>query len=339
MNEISITKSNYIPLSFLTGKDAYSLYNKGWGYSFVFSLQEIRDIYLAIRKYKYVNLSQFTNEYVILNVPHVGVPWSRRRVLENLNALVNFKLLTARYEPTNMGDLFEESQFGNPINNNDCEIFKNIFFSYYRFIDFSSLYLPINSNCFDIKELLTDNSSALFSFGSGKKYTDSFFRIIKDDPDIYYIPDYNKDNEKNSGCKMFWDVFISWGVQLKIIEKFNSSIFNCKLSNGKTFSCSYFLSSDDIVMPPLVDYVRNNYPNRRDIDLSLLIFSLCTTFRKSLAFTKNYIIEEYMQNKNYISLVRTSEIFIKQGNFIDNNGAVIYPKYKDSFISHLILRL
>ena len=339
MEEISITESNRIPLSFLTGMEAYSLYNKRWGYSFVYSLQEIRDIYLALQKYKYVNLSQFTDEYVTINVPHVGVAWNKRRVLEVLNALVNFGLLTPQYKLTNTMQIFEDNQFGRPLNDNEKKIFKDIFFSYLRFRDFSSLYLPINNiNNLNTREALLNDSISIFSFGCEKKYTDSFFRNIKDNPDIYYIPEFNKDNEKNSGCKMFWDVFISWGVQLKLIEKFNSSIFNYKLSNGKTFSCSYFLSSDNLRMPSLIDFIKNNYPDRKNIDLSLLIFALCTIFRKSLASTKDYIIEEYKHNKEYISLVRTSEVFIKSGKFVENNS-VIYPKYKDSFISHLIIRL
>lgn len=338
MDEISIIQSNHIPLSFLTGKDAYSLYNKGWGYSFVYSLQEVRDIYLAIQKYKYINLGQFTDEYVIPHIPNVGVAWNKRRVLEILNALVNFGLLTPQYELTNTVHLFEDYQIGKPIDDYDNKIFRRIFFSYHRFRDFSSLYLPIDNNYSNIEEVLLNNSMPLFSFGSERKYTDSFFKTFKDNPDIYYIPEYNKDNEKNSGCKMFWDVFISWGVQLKVMEKFNSSIFNYKLSNGKTFSCSYFLSSDNLLMPSLIDFIKNNYPERKNIDLSLLIFTLCTIFRKSLSSTKDYIIEEYKRNKEYISLVRTSEVFIKSGKFAENS-TVIYPKYKDSFISHLIIRL
>ena len=50
--------------------------------------------------------------------------------------------------------------------------------------------------------------------------------------------------------------FHFWGVQLKVMEKFNSSIFNYKLSNGKTFSCSYFLSSDNLLMPSLIDFYK-----------------------------------------------------------------------------------
>jgi len=91
-------------------------------------------------------------------------------------------------------------------------------------------------------------------------------------------------------------------------------------------------------MPSLIDFIKNNYPERKNIDLSLLIFTLCTIFRKSLSSTKDYIIEEYKRNKEYISLVRTSEVFIKSGKFAENS-TVIYPKYKDSFISHLIIRL
>ncbi len=338
MEEISIIQSNHIPLSFLTGKDAYSLYNKGWGYSFVYSLQEIRDIYLAIQNYKFIHLGQFTDEYVTPNIPNVGVAWNKRRVLEILNALVNFGLLTPQYELTNKELLFENNQIGKPVNDNDNKIFRRIFFSYHRFRDFSSLYLPENNNFSNLEDVLLDNSIPLFSFGSERKYTDSFFFTFKNNPDIYYIPEYNKDNEKNSGCKMFWDVFISWGVQLKVVERFNSSIFNYKLSNGKTFSFSYFLSSHSILMPSLIDFIKKNYPERKNIDLSLLIFTLCTKFRKSLSCTKDYIIEEYKQNKEYISLVRTSEVFIKSGKFAENN-AVIYPKYKDSFISHLIIRI
>ena len=128
MDEISIIQSNHIPLSFLTGKDAYSLYNKGWGYSFVYSLEEVRDIYLAIQKYKYINLSQFTDEYVTPHIPNVGVAWNKRRVLEILNALVNFGLLTPQYELRSTVQIFEDSQIGKPINDNDNKIFRRVFF-------------------------------------------------------------------------------------------------------------------------------------------------------------------------------------------------------------------
>lgn len=179
MDEISIIQSNHIPLSFLTGKDAYSLYNKGWGYSFVYSLQEVRDIYLAIQKYKYINLGQFTDEYVIPHIPNVGVAWNKRRVLEILNALVNFGLLTPQYELTNTVHLFEDYQIGKPIDDNDNKIFRRIFFSYHRFRDFSSLYLPIDNNYSNIEEVLLNNSMPLFSFGSERKYTDSFLKRSK----------------------------------------------------------------------------------------------------------------------------------------------------------------
>lgn len=52
---------------------------------------------------------------------------------------------------------------------------------------------------------------------------------------------------------------------------------------------------------------------------------------------KEFIINEYKANTEQISLVRTSEVFIKEREF-SKKEKVFYPKYKDSYISHIILR-
>jgi hypothetical protein len=109
-----------------------------------------------------------------------------------------------------------------------------------------------------------------------------------------------------------------------------------KLSNNKSFVCSYVLSKDGITTS-LLQFLKINYPNMRSIDLSQLTFQLCTNYRVSCNDAKEFIINEYKANTEQISLVRTSEVFIKEREF-SQKEKVFYPKYKDSYISHIILR-
>jgi DNA-binding CsgD family transcriptional regulator len=87
----------------------------------------------------------------------------------------------------------------------------------------------------------------------------------------------------------------------------------------------------------LLQYVKETYPDKRSIDLSQLAFRLCVDYRVSCNNAKEFIINEYKAKTDSISLVRTSEIFIKEKEF-SKKEKVFYPKYKDSYISHIILR-
>jgi hypothetical protein len=338
-----IKKSKRVELPFMTNREALQRYKKGWGYSFVYSLVEVRDIYLTLKRHGITSISQFTDNYVINKVPYIKKQWNKRRVLEVLNALINFDMIDSDYHALNKDD-FYNSSIGEPLSTNDKAIFREIFFTYFRFKELLLLY--INPDLLSVRDKnnlqniteqdIISNSSMLFNFIEEGNYVDSFFKQLEDNPIIYTIPELNDDGDKNGGVKRFWDVFMKWGDDLGIMEKFNMNSIGCKLSNNKSFVCSYILSNRGITTS-LPQYIENKFSDKRTIDLSQLIFELCIDFRVSCDDAKNYIIEEYKKNAELISLVRTSEVFIKRTD-IKEGEKIFYPKYKDSYISNIILR-
>jgi hypothetical protein len=339
-----ISKSKRIDLSFMTNKEASEKYGKGWGYSFVYSLVEIRDIFLTLRKYGITTISEFTNNYVKNKIPHTKPKskWTKRRVLEVLNSLVNFGLIDNQYHILKE-NYFSDSIIGEPLSPSDKAIFREIYFTYFRFRELLLLYVNpdilVTANAYEIhkatEQYLVNNSNVLFSFTESGRFIDSFFTDLKDNPVIYTIPKFN-DEDKNSGAMRFWDVFMKWGDDLGVLEKFNMVSMRIKLLKDKSFVCSYILSEKRITTP-LLSYIDKKFPNKRSIDLSLLSFNLCIDFRVSCNDAKDYIIEEYKKNIEQMSLVRTSEVFIKEKDFLAKEK-VFYPQYKDSYISNIILR-
>jgi hypothetical protein len=340
-----ISKSKRINLPFMTNKEASEEYGKGWGYSFVYSLTEIRDVFLMVKQHGVKSLSHFTEHHIINNkIPYSKTKWEKRRVLEVLNALVNFGLIDKDYNVLR-SDCFSDSSAGTPyLTSAEKSILKKIYLDYFRFKELFLLYInPIlllstKKEIQNITEYnLVHNSNVLYSFTEGGKYVDSFFTQLEDNPLIYTIPELNKDKDKNGGVKRFWDVFIAWGENLGFLEKFNMLSLGCKLSNNKSFACSYILSEEGITTS-LLQYVKDMYPHKRSIDLSQLVFNLCIDYRVSCEEAKNYILNEYKVNTEQISLVRTSEVFIKEREF-SQKEKVFYPKYKDSYISNIIIRI
>jgi hypothetical protein len=337
-----IKKSKRIDLPFMTNKEAREKYEKGWGYSYVYSLSEIKDIYLTLKKYGIKSISHFTDNYITDKVPYAKKKWNKRRVLEVLNSLINFDLIDKEcHFNTNY---FSESAIGEPLSPQDKYVFRNIYFSYFRFKELFLLYinpeLLLSKDKNQIQKLteqdLTNNSNVLYSFINKKSYVDSFFTQLEDNPVIYTIPELNDDGDKNGGVKRFWDVFIKWGDDLGVLEKFNMNSMGYKLLNNKSFVCSYILS-DIGINTSLLPYIEHKFPTNRSIDLSQLVFNLCIDYRVSCEDAKKFIIEEYKNNSEILSFVRTSEVFIKEKEFSEKEK-IFYPKYKDSYISNIILR-
>jgi hypothetical protein len=337
-----ITKSKRIEIPFMTNREAFKEYEKGWGYSFVYSLTELRDIFLTVKQYGVNSLSHFRENYVVDKIPYSKTEWKERRVLEILNALVNFGLIDKEYhvlKPT----YFLESSVGTPLTLEEKNIFKEIYLNYFRFKELFLLYINpelLFSGKQEIENIteynLTHNSDVLYSFMEEGSYVDSFFTQLENNPVIYTIPEQNKDGDKNGGVKRFWDVFMTWGENLGFLEKFNMTSVGCKLSSNKSFVCSYILSEEGITTS-LPQYIKEIYPDKRSIDLSQLVFNLCIDYRVSCNTAKEYVINEYKSNTEQISLIRTSEVFIKEKEF-SQKEKIFYPKYKDSYISHIILR-
>lgn len=309
---------------------------KGWQFSYVYSFEEMRDMYILLSMYPYKSLSKFSQEYLVNYIKTNSREHLERKALEVLNALVNF----GWYSRDDKGgfklmnpNLFEPSSLGKTIVKDELKPFQDVFTTYPFFLDFIKLYAK-DGDCSNIM----DCPYVVFSFGSNKRYTDSFFYSLKSGSDVYYLPEINEIGQKNSGRIRFWDVFVSWAISLGVMEKLNSSIFDYTLATGNTFSCSYFLSSELVLLPDIATYLKERYPSNRMIDLKKIVMDLCFEYRKSLPEVKEHIVREYKKHSESFNLVRTSEIFINKSDK-RNDEYVPYPKYKGSYISHIIINV
>lgn len=337
---IDISQSRIDYIHFLSNQEAKSLFGKGWSYSFVYSLIELRDIFIAVRINSLSHgIPVFTENSIINKIPYAKSPWDSRRVLEAVNALKNFGLIDILTNKCN-DDVFEHSLPGCPLSEKDKAVFRDIFFKYFRFVELSSLFVDpmldkykrvsLNEDC------IINNSAPLYSFISKQGYVDSFFAKLDNNPNLFQIPDFNECGDNNSGLKRFWDVFISWGQQLGVIERFNMKNSGLKLSNEKTFSCSYFISNNADKIS-VFEFIKDRYIGETFIDIADLILNLCLIYRLTVEVAQDKVLSFYAENIDNVSLIRTSEIFIKERDF-SKNDKILYPKYKDSFVSHLKLR-
>ena len=180
----------------------------------------------------------------------------------------------------------------------------------------------------DIDEsAMINNSRTLFSFARQGRFNDSFLFELRDNVPIYYIS--NEGFESNGGILRFWDVFIKWGQELQVIEKFNLKNIDYQLSvGGKSLVCIYF--KRDIAAFNLIDYLLLNYKSNY-INVPKLVFKISIEFRYSIESIKRMIITESRKNSHKLSLQRTSEIFIR------NTEINLVPVVDNFYISHILL--
>ena len=337
MRVIDISHSKQLYLTFKSTKDFKEEENKGWSFSNVYSFEELRDMYILLQnKNNICSVKRFTKDEVIPKVKPRGKEWTSRRVREILNAMVNFRWFTRDskgtfYHIATVSPLFFQESFGEELKEEEYSVFKRTFLTYERFREYLSLYTE--NDFYNIDR----SSSPVFSFSSGKKYTNTFFKTLSDNADLLCVDTNNTEGEKNSAFLTFWDVFISWALRLKMLEKFNSLMFDVKLSTGKSFACSYFISSSSKQIPDIFTILNGSFAGKKTIDVNDLILHICLKYRKPVEDVKKYIIAQYVINKKYMSPIRTSEIFVNRSEKRDDTF-VSFPKYKDSYISHLILQ-
>ena len=340
---IYITKSTSKALHFLSNDEAKAIMQKGWTLSFVYSLIELRDIYLVIKKngHNGVTYKDFSNKYLRGKIPYYKKEWDEkgRRYLEIRNALINFGLLNAKTLEC-IGDYFEADTIpGSPLTSHDAIIFKQIYFRYFRFQEMTSLFinpeLETSQRLQVTEEQIVNQSVPIFTFISQKGYTDTFFYKLEQNPKLYILQALKDDSRYIDGLKRFWDVFISWGTQLHLIEKFNMKSIGCVIGNNKTFTCNYFIKDKQGVN--IEEFIINKYNNKKLLDIAELVFELCYTYRISIATAQQRIIQYHIENPDRTSLLRTSEIFIKKAE-LSSTDKILYPKYKDSYVSHIKLR-
>lgn len=338
--KVDISKATIQYLNLFSDNEAKQVLGKGWTLSFVYSFQEIRDVYLAFCRYgQFGTVADFSNKYVRGVIPFTKSPWDEkgRRVLEIKNALINFGLIDKKTLKCNKG-VFEEVEPGAPLSDDDRMVFRDIFFRYFRFMEYASFFLNPNMSSGE-KRSITEyrvlaDSRVLFYYGFEGSRVDTFFYTLNH-PDILFRFPVAENGKVKGGFLRFWDVFLSWAANLDLIERLNMKRQGFLLSDGKAFNACYFINTYcKINVQEVLD---TKFKRQLLIDISMLVMEVCLCFRCSISDAQQAIINFYLEHPETISLIRTSEIFIKETE-LNSNDRILFPKYKGSFISHIKIR-
>lgn len=328
---IDLSKSRQYKLSFFDEEQAKqnSSVGKGWSYSYVYHLIELKNVFIALKIIPYQNLANFSKLSIETGLPFVNTPWGSRRILEQLNALKNFGLITQDYKIE--FDFFSEQNYVKDLTESDLNVFKKIYHEYFRFKEIHSWLLsPIQQDHISFigqvtEENLQKNSNPIFPLHLEKRFNDTFLFSLSDNTDVFRIPNNNGD------LMRFWDVYVKWGLELKLLEKFNMKNLDYELMNSlKSFACVYYINPEKPNIN-LLDFIKSEYKGN-NIHIPKLILKIALRYRFRINDIKKLIIEQALADSNAFSLQRSSEIFIRDTeiNFV--------PQYKDSYISHLHLQ-
>ena len=338
--EIDISKARVKCLNLISDAEAKLVLGKGWTLPFVYSFQEIRDVYLAFSKYGQTGtVAEFSNKYIKGIVPAVRSKWDDkgRRVLEIKNALINFSIIDQQTLRCKEG-VFEDVEPGAPLSDADILVFREIFFNYFRFQEYASLFVAPDMSTTEKLTLtecqLFENSKIIYYYGSTGARIDTFFYTLDYPIIVYKFPTDDQGVVKGSFMR-FWDTFLSWSSQLGLVERINMKRQGYMLADGKSFSAGYFINPN--VKIDVEEVLLNRFKRQLLIDISALVMEICFRFRSSIVKAQQAVIDYYVANSDNVSLIRTSEIFIKETE-LNRNDRILYPKYKGSFVSHIKLR-
>ena len=334
ISTIDTTHSVRIQLPSFNEDDAKNIKQKGWSFSYVYNFSEIKDVYLVLREHSFTNLNDFTKYCFDIKLPTVKTKWNSRRILEHLNALKNFEIIDNNYNIKQI--VFDHSEIGQNVSEEDIIVFRNIYFNYFRFKEIFLWFIDPQKkdrenyiNQLKENEIVLD-SKPLFYFSEKSRFTDTFSFELKDNAQLFFI-----DIDSGEDLMRFWDVFVKWGQVLGVLEKFNLKNLGIKTIKGNGIGCVYILKN----MEPgfnLLSYIKEKYTGTY-IYLPTLVLDMATTFRQSVENIQKIIIDQYKLYKESFSFERTSEIFVKKSD-IKSGDKIFFPKYNDAYVSHLIVR-
>ena len=120
----SAKKNNFVPLP--------EMEEKGWSYSSVYFLEDIRDVYILYKACVYRTIEDIYDKIKEADtVNGKQRKWTKRQVLEIVNALRNFGLLSL--DGKTLKNVLFETEIGQPLSEKDKEIFVDIYLNYFRF--------------------------------------------------------------------------------------------------------------------------------------------------------------------------------------------------------------
>lgn len=319
-----------IPLPILTDKEAEQSFVQ-WSYVNIYSLQDLRDIYLISNMVEEKTVKEITKK--VNELIHSKTKWEERKVLEYLNALVKFGFLDAGYVANR--SFFIESNINQELKVEDVAILKNVFFNYFRFKELSSWFISPTEETHSLFGGFTSTdylslSKPLYFCSERNRFTDTFFQDINNIDRKYII--------ESDILMRFWDVYLKWGTTLNILDKFNiSKIGEKTIFENKEVSVAYFIKSFEKF--DLIEFIQQNF-NSRHIWIPELIHKIVRKYRYAVNDIKSFIVSEVLSNPK-LTFERTSEIFLIKGKTSKKNiesATYLFPKVNNSYISHIILR-
>lgn len=328
---INLSKSPTKELFYLSQDEYRAKFEKGWSFSFAYSLTELRNIYLFLEIYGFKNLADFTKICIQNNLFYERTPWQDRRILEQINALKNFQLITDD-EKSIRRSLFSSSP-EDPLSEDDLKVFKDIYFSYHRFREIHSwLVNPEGYNAELVEnicqEAVLDKSCAIFPIRGSDRCVESFIFSLQDNATVYRIA--KREKKDFDGMRRFWDVFVKWGTSLGLAATYNLGDFNYKLSsNFKPPSLFYFprpIADDFDLLKYLLEKTRLRY-----VYIPNLVLTLASEMRFSVDDVKRLIIDTTQKYPQSMSLQKTSEILMRKTEL------GFTPKSNGFLFSHILL--
>lgn len=295
---------------------------KKWSYFNVYYLEDLRNIYWLYDKYDVTSIPCLYKLCTQLGLKSAsGKAWSQRNLLELVNALKNFHLISLTDNKVDKPGLFHVVKFEEKINSYEKSIFEDLYFSYFRFKEFHRLF--VNDTNIVKCECIGRKSQAIISFSGSGKYTDHF--VINTSPKtiVVSIP------EQDSDVTRFWDVYVKWGVTLGLLKKYPLKPFGITLIpavNGSSivyFCCK--MPADFSVFRFAIEEMEGSYLYIPDI-----IYSVILARKFTIEDIKQKIIDECLSDYNTFRPQSTSAIFVNE------KEDFLLPKIGNTYITHLL---
>lgn len=286
---------------------------KGWSYSYVYYLRNLKDIYLLLCKYPDTpNISKLLLLCKSDNVQtENGKEWNLRYLLEFVNALKNFGLIDSSSIPLK-GTLFE-SEVNAPLTQKDITVFVNIYFSYFRFQEIHNLFG-------DVSDVM--HTSLVYAYMYNCRFYNRF--VCADNNIVYCLENEHQDMMR------FWDVYTKWGTTLQVLNKCSLSSLDISSPNEELKNA--YLLNIAIPVPDsfsILDFM-NQELGARYVYIPELERELIMRHKFSIDSIKDKIIKETNSRSNEYRMQRTSEIFV------DNNTKSLLPYVENVYMSHII---
>lgn len=295
---------------------------KKWSYFNVYFLEDLRNIYWLYDKYDITSIPCLYKLCTQLGVKSAsGKNWSKRNLLELVNALKNFHLISLTDNKVEKPGLFHIIKFEDELNYDDKSIFEDLYFSYLRFKEFHRLF--VNDPDMEKSECLDRRSHVLFAYSSLGKYTDHF--IVNTSPQVVVV----SIAEQDSDVTRFWDVYVKWGATLGLLKKYPLKPFGItSIPAVKGLSIVYFcrkMPPDFSVFLYASEEMEGSYLYIPDI-----IYSLILKRKFSVEDIKQKIIDECTSDFDTFRPQSTSAIFVNE------KEDFLLPKIGNTYITHLL---